>query len=166
MTVMILSFTGGAGLKTGCHTRDNYWAILPDFEKKQPQKGSGRRASISKGKGRAKSVMVRNNDLQKAYEDIENQKNAIFISLPAASNSHVGLSLIKHVVSKWIEEEVVDNFLTPLGWQQYIDTFITEGVDGELLLNLTREECEDDLGMVPRDANFLTVCIKYCNHCG
>ena len=78
MTVMILSFTGGAGLKTGCHTRDNYWAILPDFEKKQPQKGSGRRASISKGKGRAKSVMVRNNDLQKAYEDIENKKKRNF----------------------------------------------------------------------------------------
>jgi len=90
-------------------------------------------------------------------------QSAIVLSLPAATHSDVALGLVRSEVLSWDEEDVVNDFLKPLEWGKYIDTFLEQGVDGQLLLMLSQSECEDDLGMTSRDAHFLLVATRYCN---
>lgn len=63
----------------------------------------------------------------------------------------------------WDENEIVDKFLKRVGWDNYIETFVAEGVDGQLFLMLTHTDCMDDLLMTARDAHFLITSIQYCN---
>lgn len=71
------------------------------------------------------------------------------------------LLMKKDDVCRWSDSEVVSKFLGPCNLSCYSSSFLEEGVDGSLLLELTDKDFEDELMVQSADARFIRMAVNY-----
>mmetsp|Transcript_22700 Transcript_22700/g.42675 ORF Transcript_22700/g.42675 Transcript_22700/m.42675 type:complete len:331 (-) Transcript_22700:56-1048(-) len=160
MTLIICVFPGASQLEMGAFK--NTEGFKQAIEVKPTLAALSSQTQQSRNIPGRLGTDTKRNSLQ-LFSELQVDDGLTKIALRAASHSDKIIKITKDVVISWNGQEVVDKFLKVCELDCYSETFLAEGVDGKLLLELSQAECQDDLLMNALDARYLIMATTFLN---